>query len=168
MTASMCPKSTSYPSMYMYRIFQTYFLRLYPFMCASAVNFWRMCAISFSTRLASCSLLVQLRRSDIKTVRPRRWPPLCTPPWSDKVERQAGAVLGIDFAAAACKPAAQQRQSVHPHSFLLCPRNHLRRSCPDAALRLRARRAPPDRAASRCSCECEPCTQLYCRPLGTG
>jgi len=76
LTASMCPKSTSYPSMYMYRIFHTYFLRLYPFMCASAVNFWRMCAISFWTRLASCSLLVQLRRSDIKTVRPRRWPPL--------------------------------------------------------------------------------------------
>mmetsp|Transcript_34239 Transcript_34239/g.110370 ORF Transcript_34239/g.110370 Transcript_34239/m.110370 type:complete len:282 (+) Transcript_34239:1391-2236(+) len=71
LTASMWPKSTSYPSMYMYRIFHTYFLRLYPFMLESDVNLERMCAISFSTRFSSCSLEEQLRRSEMKTVSPR-------------------------------------------------------------------------------------------------
>ena len=40
-------------------------------MLASDVNFDRMCAISFSTRFSSASLLLQLRRSEMKTVRPR-------------------------------------------------------------------------------------------------
>ena len=55
-SASVCPKSTLYPSMYMYSSFSTYFFRSYAVSARWVLlNFRRIFASSFSTRARSCS-----------------------------------------------------------------------------------------------------------------
>ena len=71
LTASMWPKSMSWPSKKIKSNLQTYFFFWYPSRVLSPLNLERMLASSLLIRFTSASLLLQLRMSEMKTARPR-------------------------------------------------------------------------------------------------